>query len=160
MDFMLAACCAGFEAEAARDFLARLTNTAAATRYVLNAVERRAEMEAYLSDDPGEGGWMALFDASACAEDLILLTRAAHADGESDWPERERRLRGLCALYRERMDRPFAMGRDLVAAGVRPGPQMGRALEYAHGLRLAGVEKAEQLEQTLRWLERGEEGHD
>lgn len=159
LDFMLAACCAGFGPDAAKDFLARLTGAAAATRYVLNAVERRADMKAYLSDDPGEGGWMALFDASVCPEDLILLTRAAHADGKSDWPETEPRLRGLCALYRERMDRPFAMGRDLVAAGVRPGPQMGRALEYAHGLRLAGVEKAEQLERTLRWLERGEDRH-
>jgi tRNA nucleotidyltransferase (CCA-adding enzyme) len=47
------------------------------------------------------------------------------------------------------------MGRDLVAAGLRPGPDMGRALAYAHELRLAGVEKNEQLKRTMEWIERG-----
>ena len=51
------------------------------------------------------------------------------------------------------------MGRDLISAGVKPGPDMGRALAYAHGLRLAGADKAEQLQGTLEWLESGEDGH-
>ena len=37
LEFMLAACCAGFEPEAAQDFLTRLTSAAAVTRYMLNA---------------------------------------------------------------------------------------------------------------------------
>ena len=41
------------------------------------------------------------------------------------------------------------MGRDLVEAGVQPGPVFTEALEYAHKLRLAGVPKEEQLSQTL-----------
>jgi tRNA nucleotidyltransferase (CCA-adding enzyme) len=71
----------------------------------------------------------------------------------------EQRLKSLLALYRERMERPFVMGRDLIAAGVRPGPEMGKALAYAHGLRLAGADKAGQLQGTLEWLERGRDGH-
>ena len=158
LGFMMAATCAGFDSATAGGFLARLTNAVALTRYVLNMVQRRGDMEEYLSVDPGEAGWMALFDGALCPEDLILLTRAAHA-GAAGWPDAQRRLDGLYALYRERMDRPFVMGRDLVAAGVRPGPEMGRALAYTHNLRLAGADKAGQLQGTLEWLERGRDGH-
>jgi tRNA nucleotidyltransferase (CCA-adding enzyme) len=47
------------------------------------------------------------------------------------------------------MSRPYLMGRDLIKAGVLPGPVFTYALEYAHKLRLAGVSKDEQLSQTL-----------
>ena len=47
------------------------------------------------------------------------------------------------------MARPYVTGRDLEAAGVRPGPGMGDLLAYAHKLRLAGVPKEEALRQTL-----------
>jgi len=158
LDFMLSACSAGFDLDTARGFLARLTQAVELTRYVLNMLQRRADLEACLAEDPDEAGWMALFDGALCPEDLILLTGAAHA-GTADWPAVEQRLKSLLARYRERMERPFVMGRDLIASGVRPGPQMGRALAYAHGLRLAGTEKAEQLQRTLEWLESGEDGH-
>lgn len=158
LGFMLAATCAGFDPDTARGFLARLTNAVELTRYVINMVQRRGDVEGYLSRDPGEAGWMALFDGALCPEDLLLLTRAAHA-GEPGWPDAQRRLDGLYALYRERMDRPYVMGRDLMAAGVGSGPEMGRALAYAHGLRLAGADKAGQLQGTLEWLERGRDGY-
>lgn len=156
-DFLLAAICAGFGPERAGRFLACLTSAVGATRYVLNMVQRLGDMDRYLKDDPGEGGWMAFFDASACPEDLILLARATRPYAITDWQETEERLRGLYELYRDRMVRPFVMGRDLVAAGLRPGPDMGRALAYAHELRLAGVEKGEQLKRTLEWIEQGGE---
>lgn len=158
LGFMLAATCAGFDPATARGFLERLTHAVELTRYVLNAAECREAVERHLSTDPGEAGWMALYDSALCPEDLILLTGAVRA-GAEDWPEAQRRLESLLALYRARMDRPFVMGRDLMAAGVRPGPEMGRALAYAHGLRLAGADKTEQLQRTLEWLERGEDGH-
>lgn len=158
LGFMLAATCAGFDPDTARGFLACLTNAVELTRYVINTVQHCGDVEGYLSQDPGEAGWMALFDGALCPEDLLLLTRAAHA-GEPGWPDAQRRLDGLYALYRERMDRPYVMGRDLMAAGVGSGPEMGRALAYAHGLRLAGADKAGQLQGTLEWLEWGKDGH-
>jgi len=152
LDFMLAAACAGFAPPAAKRFLARLTNAAEATRYVLNMAQRHGEMGALLAADPGEAAWMAFFDGTACPEDLILLERATRGDGTPDWPGIEDHLRETVALYRHRMALPHVMGRDLVEAGVRPGPEMGRALAYAHGLRLAGVDKAGQLRRTLAWI--------
>ncbi len=159
-DFMLAAASAGLGAPGARRFVNRLTNAVEATRYVLDMARHLGELEGFLENDPGEAGWMALFDASVCPEDLILLARAAHTGAADDWPQTEARLRGLYALYRARMDRPCVMGRDLVEAGVQPGPAMGRALKYAHGLRLAGADKAAQLQDTLEWLAGGENADD
>ena len=41
------------------------------------------------------------------------------------------------------------MGRDLIAAGISPSERFSEYLEYAHKLRLAGVEKENALRQTL-----------
>ena len=153
LDFMLAATCAGFDPPTAKRFLARLTNAVEATRYVLNLVQRHGEMGGFLDADPGEAGWMAFFDRADCPEDLILLEQATRGDGTPDWPGVENGLRKWAALYRCRMSKPCVMGRDLVEAGIRPGPDMGKALAHAHRLRLAGADKAEQLRQTLVWID-------
>jgi tRNA nucleotidyltransferase (CCA-adding enzyme) len=156
LDFMLAATCAGFDLPRAKGFLARLTNAAEATRYVLNLVQRHGEMGGFLATDPGEAGWMAFFDRTDCPEELILLERATRGNGTPGWDSIENRLRHWAELYRCRMAEPCVMGRDLVEAGIRPGPDMGRALAHAHKLRLAGADKAEQLRGTLAWI--SEEG--
>ena len=41
------------------------------------------------------------------------------------------------------------MGRDLIAAGLKPGEDFGELLEYAHKLRLAGIDKDTALKQVL-----------
>ena len=53
------------------------------------------------------------------------------------------------ALFREMMARPYVMGRDLIEAGLKPGESFTQILEYAHKLRLAGVDKESALKQTL-----------
>ena len=55
----------------------------------------------------------------------------------------------LLADYHELTARPYVMGRDLIEAGMSPGPSFTAALEYAHKLRLAGFSKEEQLRQTI-----------
>ena len=47
------------------------------------------------------------------------------------------------------MSRPYVMGADLVAAGLKPGKDFHQLLEYAHKLRLAGVGKEAALKQVL-----------
>jgi len=54
-------------------------------------------------------------------------------------------LRERLAIYRDYMARPFVAGRDLVEAGLTPGPDFSDILAYAHKLRLAGVEKESAL---------------
>lgn len=47
---------------------------------------------------------------------------------------------------------PLVLGRDLVKAGVRPGPEMGRWLKQAYRLQLDGTLSTR--EEALAWLER------
>ena len=154
--FMLAAACAGLDAGEAGRFLSRLTNEAMLTRYVLNMCARVRAFDDLLRDDADADRWMALFDGSVCPEDLLLLEQALR--GRDGWDAKAAELGALLALYRARMAQPCVMGRDLVAAGVKPGKAMGEALAYAHGLRLAGMPKAEQLERTLAYIEARKEG--
>ena len=66
--------------------------------------------------------------------------------------ETERRLREMLALYRARMSEPYLQGRDLIDAGLEPGPLFTEALACAHKLRLAGLPFDQQLKQTLGYL--------
>ena len=96
---------------------------------------------------------MELFDRSVCPEDLLSLAAAMR---ENTDPARETRLRDALAVYRERMSRPCVMGRDLIEAGVKPGPAFGKALARAHALRLEGRSAQEQLQQALACIRREE----
>ena len=49
------------------------------------------------------------------------------------------------------MSRPYVMGKDLIAAGMKPSPHFSEILAYAHKLRLAGVDKESALKQTLAY---------
>ncbi|MBQ2058524.1 MAG: tRNA nucleotidyltransferase, partial [Firmicutes bacterium] len=53
------------------------------------------------------------------------------------------------AEYREIMSRPHVEGRDLIAAGLAPGEYFGELLDFAHKLRLAGIDRESALKQTL-----------
>ena len=145
--FMLAALMIDLIPSDACRFLNRLTHETGAAKYALNMIECRRDAAACLSASAGEEEWMALLDRAACPADLGPLAMAAGCR-----PEEGKTIAAMFGLYRERMNRPFVMGRDLVAAGIHPGPEMGAALKHAHRLRLQGVSKDEQLSQTLEWF--------
>jgi len=78
----------------------------------------------------------------ALADDRGRITQTARTDQEAFLYDR-------LAVYRELMARPYVMGRDLIEAGLVPGPEFTEILDYAHKLRLAGVPKEAALKQTL-----------
>ena len=47
------------------------------------------------------------------------------------------------------MEKPYVKGQDLLDSGLEPGEDFHEILEYAHKLRLAGIEKELALKQTL-----------
>lgn len=155
LEYMLTAMCAVPEAPRALALLTRLTSANTANRYLTNMAEaRQSAASAPLEDIDC---WMAIYDASICPEDLLLLLRAER-HGDAGWAAMEGRARELLTLYRERMNQPYVMGRDLIDAGAKPGTRMGEALALAHRLRLYGKPKAEQLEAALRLLQSDEAG--
>lgn len=92
-----------------------------------------------------------LFDLSVCPEDLILLARA-DASGKLDKPyddAKEVFLRERLEDYRRVMQRPMVTGKDLIRAGMKPGPQFSEMLARAKQLHFAGLEKERALQQIL-----------
>lgn len=94
-----------------------------------------------------------LFDQSVDPEGLICLALADDRGRVTSRPTAspEPFLRERLAVYREYMSRPFVAGRDLMEAGLRPGKDFSEILEYAHKLRLAGIDKESALRQCLAY---------
>ena len=85
----------------------------------------------------------------------MLLLAKADALGcgtEKNYAPAQQTLEGMLEVYREIMARPFVQGADLVEAGFQPGKDFAEALQYAHRLRVAGVEKKAALRQTAAFL--------
>ena len=78
----------------------------------------------------------------ALADDLGRIRTETTGGNEAFLMER-------LACYRDLMARPYVMGRDLIEAGLTPGGDFTQILEYAHKLRLAGVDKDAALRQVL-----------
>ena len=92
-----------------------------------------------------------MFDLSVCPEDLILLSRA-DASGKQDAPYDEANeafLRERLEDYRRVMALPMVTGKDLVAAGLKPGPRFAGWLNRARQLHFSGMEKKAALKQVL-----------
>ena len=135
-------------------FVRRLSTETHLLRYALNMTELHMRPNMCYRDHSSNKATMHLFDESICPEELVLLAKA-------DWmgrkdpdacDEAQQFLWERLAQYRDIMARPTVQGRDLVEAGIAPGPHFKKALEYAHKLHLAGVEKESALAQTLAFL--------
>ena len=146
----------------AQAFLARLTSETKLRQYVLNLTQLHMQPNMMAAQHAREKGFMKLFDRAVSPADLLLLARAdflgrqvVPADREAlaaEYAPTEQVLREMLALFDARMARPFLQGRDLIAAGVEPGPRFHEALAYAHKLRLAGLDREEQLRQALGYI--------
>ena len=92
-----------------------------------------------------------MFDGVPSPNDLILFAMAdrpvmAGNDGfMGDRDFLEERLKE----YNKLMEKPYVKGQDLLDSGLEPGEDFHEILEYAHKLRLAGIEKELALKQTL-----------
>ena len=132
-------------------FLKRLTNETKLIEYVLNLSEYHMKPNVVAGVKSSVKTTNKMYDQSVDPEALIRIG-SADALGKlppEDTKANEAFLRERLAIYRDYMVRPFVAGRDLVEAGLTPGPDFSDILAYAHKLRLAGVEKDNALKQTL-----------
>ena len=134
-------------------FLRRITGDEKVIKYVLNMAElhMKPNMEAYSRAAVKSTNKM--FDQAEEPEDLIYMAMADKPvmsgsvpfEGDSDF------LFDRLKTYRQTMAEPFVSGKDLVEAGLRPGEEFSELLEYAHKLRLAGIDKQTALKQVLSY---------
>lgn len=135
----------------AEAFVSRLTGEKSVTDYVVNMVplHMRPNVAAYVK--PSLKSTNRMFDAAAAPEDLIYFASADRPlfSGEDSFSGDSEFLFGRLEEYRKTMSEPYVMGRDLIEAGLEPGEQFHDLLEYAHKLRLAGIDKESALKQVL-----------
>ena len=132
-------------------FLRCLTEEAAVISYVLNMAELHMKPNMMAFSKSSVKTTNKLFDSAASPQDLILMAMADHPvqSGDTPFAGDEDFLAGRLKVYQETMAKPYVMGRDLIAAGLKPGEDFGELLEYAHKLRLAGIDKETALKQVL-----------
>ncbi len=136
-----------------KTFMERLTSEAGLIKYVLNMTELHMKPNVMAKAKSSVKSTNKLFDSSLDPEGLICL---ATADGLGKTSPNKYVSYGdffkeRLEIYREYMSRPFVGGQDLIDAGLKPGKDFSKYLEYAHKLRLAGVEKESALKQTLAY---------
>lgn len=142
--FMLSALCRYMPD--AKGFAEKLSGENGLLEYTANMCALRGEVRRLCDDDAPDERWNILFDKSVCPEDLLLLADALNNDASAK-EKSEKKL----AEYRKLMARPYVMGRDLIAAGLKPDKNFSDYLKYAHTLRLRGTEKNEALKKTLEY---------
>ena len=134
-------------------FMERITNEQKLIEQVMNLTELHMKPIVQVKAGSSVKSMNKMFDQAIDPEALIAI---ALADDLGRFPRRtdldfDAMLHRHLAVYRENMARPYVMGRDLVQAGLKPGPEFTELLAYAHKLRLAGVEKENALKQTLAY---------
>lgn len=140
----------------AEAFLSRFVGSKDVIKYVLDMIpsHMKPNMVAYNHSKIKVTNRM--FDGVPAPGDLILFSLADRPvmagdfrfEGDRDFLEER------LGIYRETMAKPHVMGRDLIEAGFSPGEDFSEILEYAHKLRLAGIEKPEALKQVISYAKK------
>ena len=134
-------------------FLLRLTNETKILSYVKNLTEHHMRPNAIAAFGSSVKATNKMFDSVSAAKDLFYFAKADHFGRicAKESPFHEDFLMERLRIYEDTMREPYVMGRDLLGAGLTPGPYFSQLLAHAHKLRLAGVKKEAALKQTLAY---------
>ncbi len=137
----------------AEKFLRRITGETAVIDYVLNMLplHMKPNMVAYSKSAVKVTNRM--FDEAVSPKDLIYFSMCDKPvlSGDDPFEGDSGFLFERLKVYEETMAKPYVKGQDLIDAGLEPGPYFSEVLEYAHKLRLAGIDKENALKQTLSY---------
>ncbi len=139
--------------DVAETFLRRFTDNKKLIKYVQNMVCLHMRPNVLFHDKSRVKKTNKLFDESAEPVDLIYLSMADNAGRISEIKQEspEEFLFERLTIYNEIMERDYVSGNDLIAAGIKPSDRFKEFLEYAHKLRLAGVDKESALKQVIAY---------
>lgn len=135
------------------EFLHRITNEKKLIRYVLNMTELHMKPNILAGAGSSVKSTNKLFDRAVSPIDLIYFAQADD-NGRKTLVERTSTKEFLIErlnIYNEMMARPYVTGKDLIDAGLVPDKNFRDILEYAHKLRISGVEKKSALKQTISY---------
>lgn len=135
-------------------FLSRITSETKLINYVLNLCALHMKPNALAGMNAGVKSTNKMFDQ---AQDPTALVYMAMADNygrimANGITPHEEFLFERLKIYNDIMSKPYVQGKDLIEAGLEPDEKFSDYLEYAHKLRLAGVDKEAALKQTLAYV--------
>ena len=139
-----------------RTFLMRITNETKLIKYVLNMAELHMQPYQLAKQKSAKKSTNKMFDRSIDPAGLIEFVKADHMGRTGSVPDEEADhfLEERLKVFYDTMEKPYVMGADLVAAGLKPGPNFSEILAFSHKLRLAGVNKEDALRQTLAFVKK------
>lgn len=131
--------------------IVKISNEHHLKHYVHNMMELHMRPNSLAAQTQNSKAYFKLFDLAASPADLLLLAKADRlgSGSDGDYAQVEALLREQLKAFEILMDKPYVTGRDLIEAGLTPGKEFSKLLEYAHKLRLSGVDKDKALKQTL-----------
>ncbi len=134
-----------------KTFLKRITNEHDLIHYVLNMTSLHMKPNAVFHDKAPVKTTNRMFDQAVEPVDLIYISMADKPliMGNDVFTDSSKFLFERYEIFKETMSRPYVTGKDLIDAGLEPDESFTQILEYAHKLRLAGIEKESALKQTL-----------
>lgn len=144
----------GHEAEGlplVQSFLERITTETKLIKYVLNMTELHMEPNIMARARSKLKKTNKLFDTSVEPYDLVQLAVCDSLGKLPSSGDTEEFLLQRLKRFNEIMARPYVMGRDLIESGLEPSEAFTEILSYAHKLRLAGLDKDDQLRQSLAY---------
>ena len=138
-------------------FLKRLTNEKELIKYTLGMCALHMKPHILAGAKSSVKATNRMFDCAPDPDDLIYI---AKADALGKLPKEDKSeaydfLTERLTVYKSIMSKPHVSATDLMERGVPQGKILGEMLDYAHKLRLAGVEKDDALKQCLRSKKNG-----
>ncbi len=140
----------------AKIFLKRFTNNKKLLKYVENMVCLHMRPMICCYDKSKIKKTNKLFDQSLEPNDLIYLSIADNLGriSKESISNPEEFLFERLSIYNEVMAKDYVTGRDLIDNGIKADERFKTILEYAHKLRLAGVDKETSLKQVLAYAKK------
>lgn len=129
-----------------REFLHQFTNEKNIIHYVINMCELHMQPNMMAQNNASIKATNHMFDKSIAPLDLVYFSICDSASLAY-----KEFLFDRLNKYEEIMSKPYVSGDDLIKEGIMPGEGFSEILEYSHKLRLAGVEKQNNLKQTLAY---------
>ena len=132
-------------------FLGRLTAEKRVIEYLLNMVPLHMKPNVLAFSRAAVKSTNKMFDEAVEPEDLIYFAMSDKpvVSGNTPFTGDSGFLFGRLEIYRKTMTGPYISGKDLEDAGIAPGEYYSELLDYAHKLRLAGIDRGIALKQVL-----------
>lgn len=132
-------------------FLKRIIKEKSVRRYVTGMVPLHMRPNVVAFSKPSVKSTNRLFYEAASPGDLVyfaicdkpVLAGEENFTGDSDF------LWERLSVFEATMAKPHITGKDLIEAGISPGEELGRLLDYALKLRLAGIDKDQAMKQVM-----------